>query len=144
MQPCFDKIVLADGGDHHVEGQCAIRLTFGLLDVEHSVLVVDVDVMGFLGSDFMKKHACKLDFGQRSITIDNQTFVYREVIQHRLCYQQRSRATKKIPCKLCGIGAKGSNYEVDSKILQQKAREMVKNAKTNQSIVVSMGSSQSL
>ena len=49
------------------------------MNVEHSVLVIDLDVMGFLGNNSMEKRACKLNFSQKSMTIDDQTFAYHVV-----------------------------------------------------------------
>jgi len=92
-----EKMVFADGEDRPIEGRCVMSLVFGMLEVEHSVMVADLDIMGLLGSDFMRAHSCQIDFGNRSIIIDGHEMGYREERSEFLTCRIKVAETVTVP-----------------------------------------------
>ena len=94
LQTSNEKLIFADGDDHAIEGRCSMVLTFGMLEVEHSVIVADVDVMGLLGNDFMRAHSCQLDFENKTLTMEGHEMKYREEIEgSRTCHIKVAETT---------------------------------------------------
>ena len=73
-----ERFVLADGGTMNVLGRCVVDLSIGNLYLKHEVVVADVAAEGLLGSDFMMKHNCILDFQRQSMVIDGEKVNIRE------------------------------------------------------------------
>ena len=97
LQTSNEKLIFADGDDHAIEGRCSMVLTFGMLEVEHSVIVADVDVMGLLGNDFMRAHSCQLDFENKTLTMEGHEMRYREEIEGSRTCRIKVAETTTVP-----------------------------------------------
>ena len=73
-----ERFVLAGGGTMNVLGRCVVDLSIGNLYLKHEVVMADVAADGLLGSDFMMKHICILDFQKQSMVINGEKVNIRE------------------------------------------------------------------
>ena len=61
-----------------ITGICTLNLAIGQVDIQHEVIIADIESEGLLGSDFLSKHDCVLNFKKGVLEIDGETIPYRE------------------------------------------------------------------
>ena len=73
-----EQILLADGRSLQVLGLCFLKIVLGHLEVEHEVVVADVEAEGLLGIDFMTKYQCILNFKKGVLEVDGMAIPFRD------------------------------------------------------------------
>ena len=92
----FD-IRMADGGSMKVKGKCVLDLTIGHIEVQHKVIIADIEPEGLLGSDFLVKHNCVLSFKKNTLEIEGESVPYREHVSSATVCRVKVSDTVTIP-----------------------------------------------
>ena len=93
----IQPVLLADGSPVKTAGSCTVDICFGNVEVQHEVLIADIDPEALLGSDFMSQHQCVLDYGKGVIHLKGESLPYRERLNAlSICRVQVSQ-TQVIP-----------------------------------------------
>ena len=64
-------ICAANGRCPEVQGMVKFELTIGPLQVEHDIIVANIQVDMILGMDFLSRQGCKVDIKAQELTIHN-------------------------------------------------------------------------
>ena len=97
LREMSERILLADGRPMHVQGLCNLNMAIGHFEVEHEVLVADIESEGLLGSDFMLKNECVLNFKKKTLEIDGVPIPFREEIGSVSSCRVKVASTVTIP-----------------------------------------------
>ena len=62
-----------DGSGVTVEGAVDVQLEFGSLQLQHTMVVANIEPDVLLGIDFLRRHGCIMDLGQGCLRLSNQT-----------------------------------------------------------------------
>ena len=73
-----EQVLLADGKAMQISGMCTLKIALGHLEVEHDVLVADLESEGLLGVDFMSKYQCVLNFKKNVLEVDGMVIPFRD------------------------------------------------------------------
>ena len=74
----IQPVLLADGSPVKTAGSCTVDICFVNVEVQHEVLIADIDPEALLGSDFMSQHQCVLDYGKGVIHLKGESLPYKE------------------------------------------------------------------
>ena len=75
-----EQVILADGSKMEILGKCTLSLVLGNIETQHTVVVANIESEGLLGSDFLCKPNCVLNFRECVLEMEGESIPYRELM----------------------------------------------------------------
>ena len=97
LKPYQYEILIADGTPMNVAGRCTMDLAVGHIEVEHDCIIADIEAEGLLGSDFLVKHNCVLNFKSGVLEVEGESVPYRDHVGSLIICRVKVVETVTIP-----------------------------------------------